>query len=45
MPVVKIVEVPVDKVIMRDKVVEVPHNIDVTVQRYFSRDHVSRVDR
>ena len=33
-PVVKIVEVPVDKVVVRDKVVEVPHNIEVMTQRY-----------
>jgi hypothetical protein len=33
-PVVKIVEVPIEKVVVRDKVVEVPHNIEVTTQRY-----------
>ncbi len=34
-PVVKIVEVPVEKVIVRDQVVEVPVNIDVSTQRSF----------
>jgi hypothetical protein len=32
-PVVKIVEVPVERVVVRDQVVEVPVNIDVTTQR------------